>query len=59
MKGKLIHITPRASYSNDSCGMGSSRSYTNDSCGMGSSSPSRYSTDSCGSGGSSYSRSVC
>ena len=59
MKGKLKHITPRASYSNDSCGMGSSRSYTNDSCGMGSSSPSRYSTDSCGSGGSSYSRSVC
>jgi hypothetical protein len=59
MKGKLKHITPRSSYSNDSCGMGSSRSsYANDSCGMGSSSPSRYSNDSCG-GGSSYSSSRC
>jgi len=57
MKSKLKHITPRASYSNDSCGMGSSR-YSNDSCGMGSSSPSRYSNDSCG-GGSSYSIGGC
>ena len=57
----LKHITPRSSYSNDSCGMGS---YSNDSCGMGSSRPSTppsrssYSNDSCGSG-SSYSSSRC
>jgi hypothetical protein len=60
-KEKLKHITPRSSYSNDSCGMGS---YSNDSCGMGSSRPSTppsrssYSNDSCGSG-SSYSSSRC
>ena len=37
-KEKLKHITPRSSYSNDSCGMGSySRGYSNDSCGSGSS----------------------
>lgn len=49
-KGKsLKHIKTRSSYSNDSCGMGSSRAST----------PSRsYRTDSCG-GGSSYSSSVC
>lgn len=56
-KEKLKHITPRSSYSNDSCGMGS---YSNDSCGMGSSKPASrgYSNDSCGSG-SSYSSSRC
>ena len=59
----LKHITPRSSYSSDSCGSGSS-SYSSDSCGSGSRStptPSRssYSSDSCGSGSSSYGRSSC
>lgn len=55
-KKELKHITPRSSYSNDSCG--SSSGYKNDSCGSGSSSRS-YRNDSCGGGSSSYSRSVC
>ena len=58
----LKHITPRSSYSSDSCGSGSS--YSSDSCGSGSRStptPSRssYSSDSCGCGSSSYGRSSC
>jgi hypothetical protein len=63
-KETLKHITPRSSYSNDSCGTGSG-GYSTDSCGMGSSrstpTPSRssYSSDSCGSGSSSYGRSSC
>jgi len=61
-KETLKHITPRSSYSSDSCGSGSS--YSSDSCGSGSRStpkPSRssYSSDSCGSGSSSYGRSSC
>lgn len=68
LKNKLKHITPRSSYSNDSCGIGSG-GYSTDSCGMGSPrstptptpTPSRssYSSDSCGSGSSSYGRSSC
>jgi hypothetical protein len=57
-KETLKHITPRSSYSSDSCGSGGG--YTTDSCGMGSSRPASrgYSSDSCGSG-SSYSSSRC